>query len=186
MLGGLNRARPDQHGAARARCGLHGFDHGIPFGLGRRQHTRARIRSPQRSVCGDAHDPQAVDGAQFPRRLDRGSGHAAKVQVAPKEPLIGDLCERLAPFCDGAVFLGLDELVNSALPRAVGHDAPGKLVHDLHLAVGDDVLHVAPEQMEGSERMLPRVPRARVEWPTDPAVPPPVWRFGVRPGRSAV
>ena len=52
------------------------------------------------------------------------------------------------------MFLGLDELVNSAFPRAVGHDAPGILVHDLHFAVGDDILHIAPVQMEGGKRML--------------------------------
>ena len=76
------------------------------------------------------------------------------MQVAPKEPLVGDLRQRLAPLRDGAMFLGLDELVNSAFPRAVGHDAPGILVDDLHFAVGDDILHIAPVQMEGGKRML--------------------------------
>ena len=97
MLGGVDRASSDQHGAACAGYGGHGFDYGVPFEISRCKHTRARIRSAQRPICGYAHDPQAVDGAQFPRWLDRRSGHAAKVQVAPKEPLIGYLGQRLAP-----------------------------------------------------------------------------------------
>ena len=53
---------------------------------------------------------------EFSRRLDRRSGHAAKMHIAPKEPLVGHLRKRLAPFRDGAMFLGFDELVNSAFP----------------------------------------------------------------------
>ena len=154
MLGGVDRASADQHGPACAGHGGHGFDDGVPFELSRCKDTRARIRSAQRPIGRYAHDPQAVDGAQLARRLERRSGHAAKVQVAAKEPLIGDPRQRLAPFGDGAAFLGLDELVHAALPRAVGHDAPGVLVDDLHLAVGDDVLHVAVEQVERGKRLL--------------------------------
>ena len=92
MLGRVDRTSSNQDGAPCAGCGGHRFDYGVPFEISRCKQTRARIHSAQRPICGYAHDPQAVYGAQFPRWLDRGSGHAAKVQVAPKEPLIGYLC----------------------------------------------------------------------------------------------
>src|SRR5262245_7955496 len=76
------------------------------------------------------------------------------MRIAREKPLVGDLRERLAPFRDGAILLGLDQLVNSAFPRAVGNDAPGIFVDDLHLAVGDNVLHVALVEVEDGQRML--------------------------------
>ena len=103
MLGRFDRTGADQHGAARARRGVRRFNDGVPFALGRRQHARAGICPPQRPVRGNAHDPQAVDAAQFARRLDRRSGHAAEMQVATEEALVGDLRQRLAPLGDGAM-----------------------------------------------------------------------------------
>ena len=50
-----------------------------------------------------------------------------------------------------ALLLGLDQLVQAVLPRAVGHDAAGVLVDDLHLAVGDDVVLVALKDMQSAE-----------------------------------
>jgi len=75
------------------------------------------------------------------------------VVVAAKELLIGDPGQGLVAPCDRATLLGLDELVHAVLPRPVGHDPPGVLIDDLHLAGRNDVLHVAPEQMQRGQRL---------------------------------
>src|SRR3954452_14546657 len=46
MLGSFDRAGSDQHGAACARCGTSGADHGVPFVLSRWQYACARICPP--------------------------------------------------------------------------------------------------------------------------------------------
>jgi len=76
------------------------------------------------------------------------------MHVAAEEALIGYLRKGRASLRDGAMFFGFDELVNAAFPRTVRHDAPGILVDDLHLAIGDDILNVASVEMKGGKPML--------------------------------
>src|SRR5262245_48297386 len=76
------------------------------------------------------------------------------MQVATEESLVGDLRQGLASLRDGATFLGLDQLMDSALPRSVGHNPPGILVDNLNLVAGNDVLHIAAIEVEGGQRML--------------------------------
>src|SRR5262245_2636809 len=154
MLGSLDRTGTDQHGAARVHRLGNGFDHRVPFELCSPKYACARICPLQGFVRGDAHDAEAVGAVEFSRWLDRRSGHAAKMPIAPKEPLVGHLSKRLAPLRDGAMFLSFDELMNSAFPGTVGHDAPGIFVDDLHFTVGNYILNIAPIQVKSGKRML--------------------------------
>ena len=43
--------------------------------------------------------------------------------------------------------------MESLLPRAVSHDAPGIFIDDLHLLVPDKIMGVAMEQMQGRQRL---------------------------------
>src|SRR5262249_44034640 len=76
------------------------------------------------------------------------------MEVTTKEPLICGPTQRMAAFRDCTIFLCLDELVKPPLPGAVGHNAPGIFIDDLHFAVSDDVLHVATEKMKCGKRLL--------------------------------
>ena len=50
--------------------------------------------------------------------------------------------------------LGLDRLVQTLAPAAALEDATGELVDDLHLAVLDDVVDVALEELLAAQRLL--------------------------------
>src|SRR3546814_1416115 len=60
-----------------------------------------------------------------------------------RSALIGDARHRVARSRQPDLFLGLDQLMQPALPRPVGHHAAGRFVDDLHFAVRDDIVAVA-------------------------------------------
>ena len=111
------------------------------------------VAASHRPVGRDAHHLQPVDRPQLARDLARGAGHAGQVQVAPEEALVGDARQRLALAGELAAFLDLDQLVQPALPGAVGHQAAGVLVDDLHLAVAHEVVLVALEEVQRGQRL---------------------------------
>src|SRR6476646_3716205 len=99
-----------------ARGLAHRFNDGAPFVLGRGDNSSAAIYPPQGTIGRYTHYPQPIDRAQLARDLGRSSRHAAKVEVSTEKTLIGNSCKRLIAFGDCAVFLGLDQLVKTALP----------------------------------------------------------------------
>ena len=115
--------------------------------------ARGLAHAAARAVGRDARHAQAVDRAQLAGDLGRGAGHAAKVDVAPEEALVADARQRLALRGHFHALLHLDQLVQAALPGAVGHQAPGVLVDDLHLALAHEVVLVALEHVQRGERL---------------------------------
>src|SRR5262245_52832727 len=79
------------------------------------------------------------------------------MRIASEKPLIRDACKRLSTLRDRTIFLYFDQLVDSALPGAIRHDAAGKLVDDLHFSVDDDVLHVTLIDVKRAQCLLDEV-----------------------------
>ena len=103
-----------------------------------------------------------VHRPQFARHFARCAGHAGDAQVTAKKTLIADARQGFLLPGNRTPLLGLDHLVQPALPRAVGHDTAGVLVDDLHLAGAHDVLLVALEQVkrrQGATNQLFAAPR---------------------------
>jgi hypothetical protein len=90
--------------------------------------------------------------------------------------LEGDRGQRLVLGLDRHAFLGFDGLVQAVRPAPARHGAAGELVDDDHLAVADDVFHIA----------LVETGRARASRHSGGG-PHPCWRrrTGSRPRRSS-
>ena len=84
----------------------------------------------------------------------RGAGHAAELLVHAEVVLQRDGREGLVLLFDLHALFGLDRLVQAFAPTPAFEDATGELVDDLHLAVLDDVVDVALEQLLAAERLL--------------------------------
>ena len=84
----------------------------------------------------------------------RGTGHAGELVVELEVVLQRDGREGLVLLLDPHALLRLDRLVQTVAPTAAVEDAAGELVDDLHLAVRDDVVDVALEQLLALQRRL--------------------------------
>ena len=84
----------------------------------------------------------------------RGTGHAAELLVQAEVVLQRDGREGLVLLFDLHALFGLDRLVQTFAPAPAFEDATGELVDDLHLAVLDDVVDVALEQLLAAQRLL--------------------------------
>ena len=70
---------------------------------------------------------------QLRRRFPGGAGHAAHDRILPEKSLKAEAGEVFLVGSDRDVFLHFDRLVQAMPPGAVGHDAAGEFVDDLHL-----------------------------------------------------
>ncbi|MDT7659487.1 MAG: preprotein translocase subunit SecA [Pseudonocardiales bacterium] len=112
------------------------------------------VGADHRAVGGDRHHAQLVDLVQLGRLGLRGAGHPGQLAVEPEVVLQRDRGQGLVLLLDLDAFLGLDRLVQTlVVPASVQHPA-GVLVDDQHLAVGDDVVLVALEQLLGLQRVV--------------------------------
>ena len=84
---------------------------------------------------------------------ERSAGHARELVVQPEVVLQRDGRERLVLGLDAHALFGFDRLVETLAPAPTLEDAAGELVDDLHLALGDDVVLVAVEQLLGAQRL---------------------------------
>ena len=105
-------------------------------------------------VRGDRHDLEVVGVGELGRLGHGGTGHAGELVVHAEVVLEGDRGEGLVLLLDLHALLGLDGLVEALGPAPALEDAAGELVDDLHLAVCDDVVLVALEQLLGPQRGL--------------------------------
>jgi hypothetical protein len=76
----------------------------------------AEMAPPQAAMRRDLYDAQPINGVQLTGRFAHRAGHAAELQIPPEEALIG--YARLHPALSRHVapFLGLDHLMQAALP----------------------------------------------------------------------
>ena len=91
-----------------------------------------------------------------------GAGHAGQLVVEAEVVLQRDGGQRLVLGLDLDVFLGLDGLVHALVVAAAEQHAAGELVDDEDLAVADDVVLVALEQLLGLDGVVQVADQRRV------------------------
>ena len=91
-----------------------------------------------------------------------GAGHAGELVVEPEVVLQRDGGQRLVLGLDLDMLLGLDGLVHALVVAAADQHAAGELVDDQHLAVADDVVLVALEQLLGLDGVVEVADQRRV------------------------
>src|SRR3546814_4048815 len=91
----------------------------------------AAILAPVGPVAWHQRDARAIVRPQFGRRLAHRAAHAGEAQIATEEALIGDARHRVARSRQPDLFLGLDQLMQPALPRPVGHHRSAEQTSEL-------------------------------------------------------
>ena len=86
--------------------------------------------------------------------VERRAGHAGELLVHAEIVLERDRGQRLVFRLDRLMLLGLERLVQPFRIAPARHHAAGELVDDHHLAVADDVVLVALEQLMGAQRLI--------------------------------
>ena len=110
------------------------------------------VLADHRPVGRDRDHAELVDLVQLGGLGLGGTGHAGELVVEPEVVLQRDRGQGLVLGLDLDVLLGLDGLVHALVVAAPDQHAAGELVDDEHLAVADDVVLVALEQLLGLER----------------------------------
>ncbi len=97
---------------------------------------------------------EIVDVDELLRLGGGGAGHAGELLVEAEIVLEGDRGERLVLRLDLDVLLRLERLVQPVGIAPAFHHAAGELVDDDHLAVLDDVILVALEELVRAQRVV--------------------------------
>jgi hypothetical protein len=105
----------------------------------------------QGAVRGHGHHGEAVDRPQLATYLTGRAGHPGEAQIPPEKPLVAEARQGFMEVREGTALFGFDELVQAMFPRPIGHDAAGELVDDLDFAILDQVMRVAPHQVQGGQ-----------------------------------
>jgi hypothetical protein len=95
------------------------------------------------------HHVEIVDLLELRRFGVGGAGHAGQLVVHPEIILKGDGGQGLIFLFDLDPLLGLQRLVQAVAVTAALHGPAGELIDDDHLAVLDDIIHVALEKAGG-------------------------------------
>ena len=161
-LGLLDRCRADQH---RLHLGVGGLDlahDGAHLFVGGAIDLVVLVETRDRLIGRNLDDDQLVDFGEFVR-LGRGrAGHAGELLVETEIVLERDRGERDVFGLDGDVFLGLERLMQAFGIAAARHHASGELVDDDDLAVADDIVLVALEELVGAQRLVDVMDQGRV------------------------
>ena len=112
------------------------------------------VLADHRAVGRDRHDAQLVDRVQLGGLGLGRAGHAGELAVHAEVVLEGDRGEGLVLVLDLDALLRLDRLVHALVVAAAGEHAAGVLVDDEDLAVHDDVVLVALEQLLGLDGVV--------------------------------
>ncbi len=120
---------------------------GVEFGPLGHVHHVGLIGPHHRLVGRHRNNGEAVDLGELSRFGQGGPGHAGELLVHAEVVLQGDGGEGLVLFLDAHTLLRLDGLMQALRIAPSLKDAPGELVDDLDLAVGDDVIDVAAVQL---------------------------------------
>ena len=97
---------------------------------------------------------EPVDLAELGGLGRRRAGHAGELRVEAEVVLEGDRGQRLVLGLDRHAFLGLERLVQPVRVAPALHHPAGELVDDDDLAVLDDVVDVAAEQLVRAQRLV--------------------------------
>ena len=146
-LARLDRHRADQHRLPALVAVADLLDDRAPLLLGGAVDHVLVVLADHRLVGGDHHHVELVDLVELGGLGVGRAGHAGELLVHAEVVLEGDGGERLVLALDLDAFLGLDRLVQAVGPAPAGHHAAGELVDDDDLAVLDQVVDVALEQV---------------------------------------
>ncbi len=153
-LGLLDRDRADEHRLTGLSALVDVVGHGLElrgFGL---VDEVGLVGADHRLVRRDGDDLEPVGVCELAGFRRGGAGHPGELLVHPEVVLEGDRGEGLVLLLDPHRLLRLDRLVQTLAPPAALEDPAGELVDDLHLAVLDDVVDVALEELLGPQRGL--------------------------------
>ena len=154
LLGLLDRGRADQHGLAAYLAVLDQGDDRPVLLRGGTIDLVVVVDAHHRHVGGHLDDLEVVDVHELVGFRHRRAGHAGELVVHAEVVLEGDRGERLVLGLDRLALLGLERLVQAVGIAPARHHAAGELVDDDHLAVADDVVLVAREQLVGAQRLV--------------------------------
>ena len=104
-------------------------------------------------VGRDGHHGQAVGGGELAGLGLGRAGHAGQLLVHAEVVLQRHRGPGVVLLLDGHPLLRLDRLVEAVGPAPALERAPGELVDDLHLAVGDEVVLVPLVEVLGRQRL---------------------------------
>ncbi len=154
LLGLLDRGRADQHRLAAGLAVVDQRQDRAVF-LDRRAIDLVVVVEPHHRHVGRHLDHfEIVDVDELVRLGQRRAGHAAELLVHAEVVLEGDRGQRLVLGLDRLVLLGFERLVQPLRIAPARHHAAGELVDDDDLAVPDDVVLVALEQLVGAQRLI--------------------------------
>ena len=148
---GFNGDGAHQHGLFLPMQLDNGLHNGVEFFLAATEDQVRVVPADHGLVGRDGNDFQVVDLLKFHGFGVGRAGHARKFVVQAEIVLEGDGGQGLVFRRDGYVLLGFQGLVQAVGIAASGHEAAGELVHDDHLIVLHDVVHVALEDLMGLE-----------------------------------
>ena len=153
-LGLLDRGGADQHRLAPRAAVVDQLEDRLVLLLRGPVDLVVLVGADHRLVGRHFDHVEIVDVAEFLRLGRSRAGHAGKLPVETEIVLEGDRGERLVLRLDPDLLLRLQRLVQAVGIAPPLHHAPGELVDDDHLAVLDDVILVALEQLVGTERVV--------------------------------
>ena len=143
QLGDLDGGGAHQHRLVAGVALLDVADDGAELAGAVEEHRVRVVHANHRPVGGDDHHFQPVDALELGRLGVGGAGHARELVVHAEQVLEGDAGQGLVVALDGHAFLRLHRLVQAVGPAPALEGTAGELVDDDHLAVADDIVHVA-------------------------------------------
>ncbi|MNJ12528.1 hypothetical protein D3C77_67210 [compost metagenome] len=147
VLGRFDGGGTHQHRTAQGHAFLDvGDDRGVLL-VGGQVDQVVEVLTRQRLVRRDDHNVEVIDLGELEGFGVSGTGHAGQLVVQTEVVLEGGRRQGLAFGLDIQVFLRFDGLVQAFGQTATGHGTTGVLVDQQDLAVLDDVLDVAVEQL---------------------------------------
>ena len=150
----LDRGGAHEHGLTAFAGLVDDVDDGGIFLAGGTIDLVILVLACHRHVGRDLDHVEPVDVHELFGFGGGGAGHAGEFVVEAEVVLEGDGGQRDVLGLDGHVLLGLEGLVQALRIAPSGHHAAGELVDDDDLAVLDDVVLVALEQLVGAQRLL--------------------------------
>ena len=154
LFGLLDRGGADQHRLTARLAVFDQRENGAIFFLGRPIDLVVVVEAHHRHVGGNFQNFEIVDVEEFVGLGRRRAGHSAELLVHAEIVLECDRGQRLVFRLNRLPLLGLERLVQPFRITAARHHAAGELVDDDDLAVADDVILVALEQLVGAQRLI--------------------------------
>ncbi len=163
QLGLLDARRADEDGLTGRVTLDDVFDDGVELRVLALVDEVGLVDPLHRAVRRDGDDAELVRALELGRLGVGRTRHAAQLAVQAEVVLQRDGREGLVLGLDGHALFGLDGLVHALVVTTAGQDTAGVLVDDEHLALDDDVVLVALEQLLRLDGVVEEADERRVE-----------------------